>query len=133
MNRYKLTLEYDGRAFVGWQRQENGYSVQQALEEAVYKFCRETVTVIGAGRTDSGVHATGQVAHLDLAKEQDPETVQDALNHHLRPHAAAVLAVERVPEDFHARTSARERPRRLVRSSSRQRFISGTSTSSTSS
>lgn len=109
MNRYKLTLEYDGRGFVGWQRQENGYAVQQAIEEAVYKFCGETVTVIGAGRTDSGVHAAGQVAHLDLIKAQEPETVQDALNHHLRPHAAAVLAVERVPEVFHARTSARER------------------------
>ncbi|MDJ0951343.1 MAG: tRNA pseudouridine(38-40) synthase TruA [Alphaproteobacteria bacterium] len=109
MTRYKLTLEYDGGGFVGWQRQENGLSVQQALEEAVYRFCSETVTMIGAGRTDSGVHAMGQVAHFDLAEPQATDTVRDALNHHLRPHAVAVLAAEEVADDFHARTSARER------------------------
>lgn len=107
--RYRLLLEYDGRGFVGWQRQENGYSVQQALEEAVYRFCRETVTVIGAGRTDSGVHATGQAAHFDLRRESDPDTVRDALNHHLRPHPLAVIEAAVAPEGFHARTSARER------------------------
>ena len=109
MTRYKLTLEYDGSGFVGWQRQENGFSVQQAVEEAVEKFCGERVTLFGAGRTDAGVHALGQVAHLDIEKETDAETVREALNHHLRPAPAAVLAAEPVADDFDARFSARSR------------------------
>ena len=72
MPRYKLTLEYDGGPFRGWQRQSGGDSVQQALEEAVRKFCGEDVQVVGAGRTDAGVHATGQVAHLDLSRRRHP-------------------------------------------------------------
>ena len=109
MTRYKLTLEYDGAGFVGWQRQDNGPSVQAALEAAVLGFCGETVTAQGAGRTDAGVHALGQVAHIDLAKPTDAGTVRDALNAHLRPAAVAVLAAEAVDDDFHARFSAVER------------------------
>ncbi len=106
MSRYKLTLEYDGGGLVGWQRQDNGPSVQQALEEAVAKFCGERVTAHAAGRTDAGVHATGQVAHLDIAKDTTPETVRDALNFHLKPAPIAVLSAEAVGEAFHARFSA---------------------------
>ena len=106
MSRYRVTLEYDGRGFVGWQRQENGFAVQQALEEAIHGFCGETVTVTGAGRTDSGVHAAGQVAHFDLAREADPGKVRDALNAHLRPHPVAVLDCARAPGNFDARRSA---------------------------
>ncbi len=109
MPRYKLTIEYDGGPFVGWQRQENGQSVQQALEEAIAGFCGETVRVHGAGRTDAGVHALGQVAHVDLGREAETDTVRDAINHHLKPHPIAVLATERVPEGFEARFSAIKR------------------------
>ena len=109
MARYKLTLEYDGAGFVGWQRQDNGPSIQQALEEAVERFCGERVTVAAAGRTDAGVHALGQVAHFDLARPRPPDEILGALNHHLRPAAVAVLAVEPVDDDFHARFSALER------------------------
>lgn len=106
MPRYKLTIEYDGRAFVGWQRQINGLSVQQAVEEAVVRFCGEEARLHCAGRTDAGVHALGQVAHLDLAKDHDPGTVRDAVNFHLKPATIAVLEAERVAGDFHARVSA---------------------------
>jgi tRNA pseudouridine38-40 synthase len=106
MSRYKLTIEYDGRPFVGWQIQDNGPSVQGVLAAAVEAFSGEKVTVHGAGRTDAGVHALGQVGHLDLAKDWDEDTVRDALNAHLRPHPVAVLVVERVAEAFDARFSA---------------------------
>ena len=109
MPRYKLTLEYDGRGFVGWQRQDNGLGVQQALEESVRAFCGERVTVQGAGRTDSGVHALAQVAHVDLAKEWPADTVRDALNGHLNEIAASVLEAAVTSPDFHARFSAVER------------------------
>ncbi|HEX2479750.1 MAG TPA: tRNA pseudouridine(38-40) synthase TruA [Geminicoccaceae bacterium] len=109
MPRYKLTLEYDGRPFRGWQRQSDGGSVQQALEDAVRGFCGEEVQVVAAGRTDAGVHARGQVAHLDLARSVTPETLRNALNHHLRSHPIAVLAAIAVPDDFHARFSATAR------------------------
>ncbi len=106
MIRWKLTLEYDGGAFVGWQRQDNGPSVQAALEEAVFRLSGEWITAQAAGRTDSGVHATGQVVHFDMAKPLPMDTVRDALNHHLRPRPVAVLAAEAVGEDFHARFAA---------------------------
>ena len=109
MPRYKLTIEYDGAGLVGWQRQENGPSVQAALEDAIAKFCGEQVTVYGAGRTDAGVHALGQVAHIDLAKKSPADTVRDAINAHLRPAAIAVLAAEIAPVDFHARFDAIQR------------------------
>jgi tRNA pseudouridine38-40 synthase len=107
--RFKLTLEYDGRAFQGWQRQKNGFSVQEALESAVHAFSGEAVTVQGAGRTDAGVHATGQVAHLDLDKPMSIESLQNAINHHLRPHPVAVTRATEVADDFHARFSATRR------------------------
>ncbi len=109
MPRYKLTLEYDGSGLVGWQRQANGVSVQEVLEAAVERFCGAPVTVHGAGRTDAGVHALGQVAHVDLVKEWDDDTVRDAINFHLRPQPIAVLNAERVGGDFDARFSATRR------------------------
>lgn len=109
MTRYKLIIEYDGGPFHGWQRQDNGASVQQSLEEAVTGFCGETALVEGAGRTDAGVHALGQVAHVDIEKDTDEATVRDALNFHLRGLPVTVLNAEEVDGDFHARFSARER------------------------
>ena len=107
--RWKLLLEYDGRAFVGWQRQDSGRGVQQAVEEAVQALTGENAVVQAAGRTDSGVHALAQVAHADLAKQLDGNTLRDALNHFLRAEPVAVLAAEPAPADFHARFSATER------------------------
>jgi tRNA pseudouridine38-40 synthase len=107
VSRYKLIVEYDGAPFQGWQRQENGPSVQQTLEEAVHGFSGETVVVEGAGRTDSGVHATAQTAHFDLPTDRfDASVVMNALNAHLRAHPISVLSAEHVPDDFHARFSA---------------------------
>jgi tRNA pseudouridine38-40 synthase len=109
MPRYKLAIEYDGTPFVGWQVQDNGPSVQGVIANAIAAFTGERATVSGAGRTDAGVHALGQVAHVDLAKDWDGETVRDAINAHLRPHPVAVLAAERVAENFDARFSATRR------------------------
>ena len=106
MPRYKLTIEYDGAPFVGWQIQDNGPSIQAALIDAVAAFTGERASVNGAGRTDAGVHALGQVAHVDLAKDWDTDTVRDALNAHLRPKPVAVLKAEQVAPDFDARRSA---------------------------
>jgi len=106
MPRYKLTIEYDGTPFVGWQRQAAGRSVQGVLEEAVAAFTGERAGVRGAGRTDAGVHALGQVAHADLSRDWPGERVRDALNAHLRPHPVAVLLAETVAESFDARFSA---------------------------
>jgi tRNA pseudouridine38-40 synthase len=107
--RYRLTIEYDGAGLVGWQRQANGMSVQEALETAFVRFCGERLTVFGAGRTDAGVHARAQVAHVDLAREVDPETIRSAINHHLRPHMISLVAVMPAPPGFNARLSARSR------------------------
>ena len=109
MPRYKLTIEYDGRDFVGWQRQANGFSVQEAVETAIQRFSSEQVTVFGAGRTDAGVHALAQVVHVDLATPTDAHTVMRAINFHLKPHPVVVLASEAAPDDFHARFSATAR------------------------
>lgn len=109
MPRYRIVVEYDGAPFVGWQRQDNGPSVQAALEDAIFAFCGERASVFGAGRTDAGVHALGQVAHFDLAREAATKTVRDAINHHLRPAPVVVLAAERAAPAFHARFSALER------------------------
>lgn len=109
MSRYKITIEYDGSGFVGWQRQENGFSVQQAIEEAINKFSGEKITLFGAGRTDSGVHALGQVAHFDLQKNTDADTVRDAVNFHLKPACVSILDATPVADDFDARFSALER------------------------
>jgi len=104
--RYKLTIEYCGTGLVGWQRQANGLSVQAALETAIRKFCGVTVTVFGAGRTDAGVHALAQIAHVDLPRDAGPDVIRGAVNYHLRPHAISVVAVEPAPADFDARRSA---------------------------
>jgi len=109
MPRYKLTIEYDGTPFVGWQVQDNGPSVQGVLTESIAAFTGERVVVAGAGRTDAGVHALGQVAHVDLAKDWDGDTVRDAVNFHLRPRPIAVLTAEQVAENFDARFSATKR------------------------
>ncbi len=109
MPRYKLILEYDGTPFVGWQRQDNGPSVQAALERAIEKFSGEQVKTTAAGRTDAGVHALGQVVHLDLSREWPAATVANALNFHLQPDPIAVRSAEAAPADFHARQSARRR------------------------
>jgi tRNA pseudouridine38-40 synthase len=109
MPRYKLLIEYDGAPFAGWQVQASQPTVQGVLAAAVEAFCGEKVSVSGAGRTDAGVHALGQVAHIDLSKEWDSDTVRDALTAQLRPHPVAVLAAERVPDDFDARFSAHAR------------------------
>jgi tRNA pseudouridine38-40 synthase len=106
MQRWKLTLEYDGGPFVGWQRQDTGQTVQQRLEEAAEKLCGCETPVQGAGRTDSGVHALAQVAHVDIAKDLRADQVRDALNFHLRPDPISILEAEPVPDDFHARFSA---------------------------
>ena len=109
MPRYKLLIEYDGSPFVGWQVQDAGLSVQGLLMDAVEAFCGERVRVCGAGRTDAGVHALGQVAHVDLTKAWDADTVRDALNACLRPHPVAVLTAEPVADTFDARFSAVKR------------------------
>ena len=109
MPRYRLTLDSDGAPFVGWQRQDNGHSVQGALEDAIEKLSGERVTVTGAGRTDAGVHALGQVAHFDLNKSFEPGKVRDALNHYLRPDPVVVLESDAVDGEFHARFSATAR------------------------
>src|SRR5882762_510287 len=109
MPRYKLTIEYDGAPFCGWQIQDNGASVQGALEDAVKAICGERVRVHGAGRTDAGVHALGQVAHCDIEKHFVPGRFRDGLNAHLRPHPIGVLSAEIVDDSFEARFSAIKR------------------------
>src|SRR5215471_18419930 len=109
MPRYKLIVEYDGTPFAGWQIQADQLTVQGLLTAAVEALSGDKTLVQGAGRTDAGVHARAQVAHVDLTKDWDTDTVRDALNAHLRPHPVAVLAAERVDDDFNARTSAVKR------------------------
>src|SRR5215469_18169504 len=109
MPRYKLTIEYDGTPYIGWQQQDNGISVQGVLTDAISAFAGERVVVAGAGRTDTGVHALGQVAHIDLAKEWEVDRIRDAANFHLRPQPVAVLKAEPVASDFDARFSAVKR------------------------
>ncbi len=109
MPRYKLTIEYNGGPFVGWQRQTNGLSVQQVLEEAFERLCGAKTIVNGAGRTDAGVHARGQVAHVTLDRDWRTDVVRDGANAHLRPHPVAILSAERVADDFEARFSAVQR------------------------
>ena len=109
MPRYKLIVEYDGTPFSGWQIQDNAPTVQGALETAVKAICGEQVRMHGAGRTDAGVHALGQVAHCDIAKHFVPGRFRDGLNAHLRPHPIGVLSAEIVPDTFEARFSAIKR------------------------
>lgn len=107
--RYKITIEYLGTSFAGWQRQENVISIQQILEEGVYQFTGEKVTIHAAGRTDAGVHAIGQVAHFNLSKLLPPYKVMHAINHFVAIHNIGVTSCALVNEDFHARFSARQR------------------------
>jgi tRNA pseudouridine38-40 synthase len=106
MPRYKILIEYDGAPFAGWQWQDNLPTVQGTIIAAIEAFSGQKVMVQGAGRTDAGVHALGQVAHFDLPNERDTDTIRDALNAHLRPHPVAVLSAEKVPDNFDARRSA---------------------------
>ena len=105
MPRYRLTVEYDGTPYVGFQRQTNGYAVQEAMEKAIRKFAHEDVTVHVAGRTDTGVHALAMRSHLDITKDIAPFRLMEALNAHLRPEPIAVTRCEVVPDDWHARFS----------------------------
>ena len=114
MPRYKLIIEYDGAPFCGWQIQADQVTVQGVLTAAVAALSGEHTLVQGAGRTDAGVHARGQVAHVDLTRNWETDTVRDALNAHLRPQPVAVLSAERVGDDFNARMSALKRHYRYV-------------------
>lgn len=109
MPRYRITIEYDGTPFIGWQRQAEGVSIQGALETAIRKFSGEAPGVRGAGRTDAGVHALGQVAHFDLEKTWEPGRIRDAMNFHLRPNPIGVVAAAQVGDAFDARFSAVKR------------------------
>ena len=109
MPRYKISVEYNGGPFVGWQRQDTGPSIQASLEDAIFAFAGERLKVRAAGRTDSGVHARGQIAHFDLSVEKSIEEVRGALNYHLKPNPIAVPTVELAPPGFHARFSATHR------------------------
>jgi tRNA pseudouridine38-40 synthase len=108
MPRYRLDIEYDGTGYAGWQRQDDYPSIQQAIETAIHGFCGETVAIRGAGRTDAGVHAWGQVAHVDLGKQWPDDTVRDAINAHLQMarERIVILAAREVSDAFDARFSA---------------------------
>ena len=109
MPRYKITIEYDGTDYAGWQQQKDAPSIQEELQKAAFKFLAEDVLVTGAGRTDAGVHALGQVAHFDTTKTLEPFKLCQAFNAHLRPQPISVLDAEIVSDDFHARFSAKKR------------------------
>lgn len=109
MPRYALKIEYMGAPFAGWQRQKDHPSVQQTIEQALSRIGPETPLIQGAGRTDAGVHATGQVAHVDLVADWDPFRLSEALNYHLKPAPVSIVAAARVGDDFHARFSAQNR------------------------
>ena len=109
MPRFALKIEYDGSPFRGWQRQSGQPSVQQSVETALARLDPSAPTIAAAGRTDAGVHATAQVAHVDLERDWDSFRLSEALNYHLKPEPVAILAAARVAEDFHARFDAVER------------------------
>lgn len=109
MPRYALKIEYHGAPFCGWQRQNDHPSVQQSIEDALRRLESDAPGIAAAGRTDAGVHATGQVAHCQMSKDWDPFRLSEALNYHLKPQPVAILQAVRVADDFHARFSARER------------------------
>ena len=109
MYNYKIIVEYDGTNFVGWQQQENGKSIQAVLQDALFKLSGEKVTIFGAGRTDAGVHAYGQVASFTINKKIETDVIRDGLNQHLRPHPISVQKAELVDSKFHARFSAIKR------------------------
>ena len=109
MFNFKITIEYDGTNYVGWQRQDNGMSIQEAIENAIFKLSGEKVIIFGAGRTDAGVHALGQVAHFSLIKEFKTDNIRDGINQYLRPQPIAILDVKLVDKNFHARFTAKKR------------------------
>jgi tRNA pseudouridine38-40 synthase len=109
MPKYKIILEYDGTNYVGWQKQKNGTSIQEEIERALYSLTGVNTSVFGAGRTDAGVHALGQVAHFELENDFKIDNIRDGLNQHLRPHLIAILKVELVNDLFHSRFSAKQR------------------------
>jgi tRNA pseudouridine38-40 synthase len=127
MPRFRLDIEYDGSPYAGWQRQAGQHSVQAAIEQAIAGFSGEAVTIRGAGRTDAGVHAVGQVAHVDLAKDWPADTVRDAVNAHLQMagETVSVLGAARVPDGFDARFSARARWKRAGHGGCRRRSTPG--------
>jgi tRNA pseudouridine38-40 synthase len=114
MPRYKLTIEYDGTDFCGWQRQDIPNSVQQVLEEAIERFCGQEVRLHTAGRTDAGVHALGQVAHVDLPRDYTDLEVRNAITVHARPHKVVIIDAQRVHDEFHARFDAVKRYYRYI-------------------
>lgn len=109
MVKFKIIIEYDGSNYVGWQKQDNGVSIQEVIEKALLKLTLEKVSLFGAGRTDAGVHALGQVAHFELKKKFKADNIRDGLNQHLRPHLIAILEAEEIQKKFHARFSAKKR------------------------
>ncbi|MDP1724070.1 MAG: tRNA pseudouridine(38-40) synthase TruA [Alphaproteobacteria bacterium] len=107
--RYKLIIEYDGTSFAGWQAQKNGLAIQTAIENALHLACQEKIRIHGAGRTDAGVHAFGQVAHCDLSKEWDPHRLAMAINFYIRERPIRIIKTIKMDPDFHARFSAKSR------------------------
>jgi len=114
MLKFKIIIEYDGTNYVGWQRQENGKSIQEEIERAAYKLTGEKIILFGAGRTDAGVHAKGQVAHFELKKYFHIDNIRDGLNQHLRPQRIAILDAKEVKSNFHARFSAKKRTYKYI-------------------
>ena len=106
MTKFKILIEYDGSKYSGWQRQLNGNSIQESIENAVYKLTNEKTRIFGAGRTDSGVHAKGQVAHFSVKKKLSSDNIRDGINQYLRPEPISIIAAKKVEENFHARFSA---------------------------
>ena len=109
MHRWKLIIEYNGKNFNGWQSQKDLSGVQDTIQAAIYKFTGEKIILYGAGRTDSGVHAIGQVAHFDINRNTNENEVREALNNYLRPKLVSILKVDEVSDNFHARFSAKKR------------------------
>lgn len=109
MQKFKIQVEYDGRPFVGWQRQKEHLSVQQVIEDAITRFSGETVVLYGSGRTDAGVHGIGQIAHFSLEKEMTPDAVMGALNYHMKPHPVSIIRCAYASDSFHARFDAIKR------------------------
>ena len=114
MQRYKIKIENEGTPFVGWQFQKNGQSIQEVLQKAIFKFSKEKVTVIGAGRTDSGVHALGQTAHFDLKKSINKKKILPAINQNIENNSVTVLKIDKANKKFHARHDAKKRTYRYL-------------------
>ena len=120
MFNFKIIIEYDGTNYVGWQKQENGLSIQGAIENAIFKLTGEKVSLFGAGRTDAGVHALGQVAHFILKKNFKTDNIRDGLNQYLRPRLIAIIKAEQINQDFHSRFSAKRRVYEYIITNRRQ-------------